>query len=461
MFALVLLAAAVTQVAMRNTNLRGDEYTYAAGATALGDVWRGRMSWGEALDIVLGTGWFMPGATMLAAPLHALIDMPGFAALRTWMALVNLTLLGLTARAMAKTLGKTAGIALLICPGLVAAAHIAMIAVLADYAAGMSMTLALLAAYRIALDLAAGKRPGWRDVAVFECALLASIYLRGPLALTALALHALLVLVALCAARQRVVSIARLAVGLVALAVSVAPWSIAATHRFGQPIVTTTNFPLVFADSFGNPAKTCFGPCGKGPDIWPAWRFAQERAALTGKNPLDIQRDMLASSIEGLTLRDYLHQTRAHFGTFLLDRTGTLEDMLPQAFGLPAPLRTPLLKAVAALSAAVFMPFLCALFVVNLGLFRSNTPARLQSVLLKAATACMFLQPFVHKANARYWTTFAPLAAWSAVLLWQSWPRSRNAVAPGANTLLDRTLDIVQASYIAVFAAVGLTLLAI
>ena len=96
MFALVLLAAAVTQVAMRNTNLRGDEYTYAAGATALGDVWRGRMSWGEALDIVLGTGWFMPGATMLAAPLHALIDMPGFAALRTWMALVNLTLLGLT-----------------------------------------------------------------------------------------------------------------------------------------------------------------------------------------------------------------------------------------------------------------------------------------------------------------------------------------------------------------------------
>lgn len=466
LFMAVLLAAALTQVALRNTNLRGDEFTYAAGAAALGDALRGRQSWSAALDTLLGTGWFMPGASLLAAPLYAVIDMPGFAALRTWMALLSLVMLGFTARAMARTLGDHAGIALLICPGLVGAAHIAMFAVLPDVAAGMAMTLALLAAYSIALGLAAGARPCWRDMAMLEAALIAALYMRGPMLLTAIVIHAVLATVALCAGRQRARNAVRIAIGLATFAVLLAPWSMASTQRFGQPIITTTNFPLVIADSFGNPDKTCFGPCGNGYDIWPAWHFAQGRAAQTGRNPLDVQREMMASSLEGMTPIVYLRKAKAHFSTFLFDRTGLLADMLPQAFGLPRGLRAPLLAAVGVLSAVMFAPFLIALFVVNLGFFRSSTPARLQSVLLKAATASMFIQPFVHKTSARYWTTFAPLAAWSAVLLWQCWKRSGTSAASlgdatAAPTLLHRILDIVQASYVAIFAITGLTLLAV
>lgn len=464
--ALVLLAAACTQIAMHNTNLRGDEFTYAAGGAAVGDALRGRKSWSDALDTLLGTGWFMPGASLLAAPLYVIIDMPGFAALRIWMAALNLALLWLVAQAMARTLGRPGGVALLVCPGLVAASHIAMITVLPDVAAGASMTLALLAAYRIALGLVAGEQPAWRQIGMLEAALIAAIYLRGPMVLVAVILHAVLGMIALFAGRLGAGACLRLALGLTATVACVAPWSIASTHRFGQTVITTTNFPLVIADSFGNPEKTCFGPCGKGYDIWPAWRFAQDRAAQTGRNPLRIEREMMASALEGMTPIDYLRRAKIHFGTFLFDRTGLLADMLPQAFGLPRSLHAPMLEAVSALSALVFAPFLTALFAVNLGFFRSNTPARLQSVLLKAATACMFLQPFVHKTSARYWMTFAPLAAWSGVLLWQAVARSRTPEAAsgqgtGSQAVLDRVLDIVQACYVAIFAITGFTLLVV
>lgn len=470
LFVLVLVAAALTQGAMRNTNLRGDEFTYAAGGAALGDALRGRQSWGDALDTLVGTGWFMPGASLLAAPLYALIDTPGFAALRTWMAVLSLAMLGGTAHIMARMLGRPAGIALLICPGLVAASHIAMIAVLPDIAAGMAMAIALLAAYRLALDFAGGNRPGWRNIAVLEAALVTAIYMRGPMVLTAVVVHGVLAMIALCAdvlcaeKGRRMRNVGRLALGLAAGAALVAPWSIVSTQRFGQTIITTTNFPLVIADSFGNPDKTCFGPCGVGPDIWPAWHFAQDRAAQTGRNPLDVQREMMASALEGMTPLAYLRKAKMHFGTFLFDRTGLLEDMLPQAFGLPPALRAPMLGAVALLSTLVFVPFLIALFVVNLGFFRQSTPDRLQSILLKAATACMFIQPFVHKASARYWTTFAPLAAWSAVLLWQWLARCRAVTvlsAEVARTPLDTVLDVVQGIYVAVFAMVALTLLVV
>ena len=94
-------------------------------------------------------------------------------------------------------------------------------------------------------------------------------------------------------------------------------------------MITTTNFPLVLADSFGDPGKTCFGPCAEGVDIWPAWEFAQERAAATGENALTIQQQMMAASLDGLTLRSYLRQARGHVADHVFDPAGWVRAQMP------------------------------------------------------------------------------------------------------------------------------------
>lgn len=81
----MILAALATLFVMQQTDFRGDEYTCTSGARALGDALAGRAGWAFALDEVIGTGWFMPGASIILAPLYALLPEPGFLAIRARM----------------------------------------------------------------------------------------------------------------------------------------------------------------------------------------------------------------------------------------------------------------------------------------------------------------------------------------------------------------------------------------
>ncbi len=445
----VAVAALLTLYVMRKTDWRGDENTYVAGASALGDWLAGRLRWDEAFDRVIGPGWFMPGASVIGAPLFALVESPAQWLVRGWALAVNLMLCAAVIRAFGRTLGPAHRFIILLFPMLVASWHVSLVTLMPDIPAGLFAALALLAAWRIAV----GRSAGWRDVAGLELLLAAAIYLRGPMLLLALALHGLLLVLALPRPQPRRHGGALLA-GLIGLALLIAPWSIAATRHFGEPVLTTTNVPLVFAESFGDPAKICFGPCPVGQDIWPEWRFAQDLSHQTGEKPLAIQRRMMAASIEGLTPLNYLDQVREHFATFLFRPVGLVPMYMEVAYAVPPAVRPALGKALHWLTLVAYLPFLFALLAANVVPFRSSDDELLQGLLIKLGTAVLFLQPLFHHTSARYWQTFAPLAAWSAALLVTSLMRPASASPRALPVWLDR----VQIAYSGAFIAIGATL---
>ena len=367
------------------------------------------------------------------------------------MLLGDSALFGLLAVALYRRFGRAHLAALLIFPALAPAWLLTGATWLPDLPAGLLTSLALVCAYPAARALVAERQPRLVDVAAMEVALVAALYLRGPALLLTLALHAMFVVLALAGGSGRWRRLAIVIAGLAGFAAALVPWSLAASRHFDARVVTTTNVPLVFADSFGDPARTCFGPCAKGQDIWPAWRYAQQRAARKGSNALTVERAMMAHSIAGLTPRAYLAKVRGNFGRLLFDPPGVVERQVSRMYRVPPDLRGTVLTLVGALTLTLYVPFMLALLLVNLLPLRTSASVRMQSVLLKLATACALAQPFVHKASARYWTGFAPLMAWAAALLWCAW-RARGTSTVGEHS---HWLDRIQLAYAAVFVTLG------
>jgi len=452
-----LLGSAFTLFAMRKTDWYGDEYTYVAAARQLALLATGKAGFSDATaQIVIGPGWFMPGMAIVGAPLFVVLPDASQLAIRAWFCLVNLALWAGLVRSFARKLGPPYLIALLIFPTLAANWSVLTAGAFPDLTAGILGAYALLAAYRIGLGLLRGTLPGWGQIARFEAWSVLALYVRGPQIVVVLATHALLIALALAVAGARGKAIGRIVAGLMLFALCLAPWSVLISRHLGAPVLTTSNVPLVLADSFGDPARTCFGRCPPpGDDIWPAYHYARRQARASGANELTVERAMMRNSLAGLTPGAYLAKVRQHFGTFLFDPAGTLRLYLPAAYAIPKPLRGAFYTTVSTLTWLVYAPFLLALFVANLAIFRSGPEARLQSLLIKLATGCLFLQPFVHKCSGRYWVTFAPLAAWSAALIVTALLDRRAATVSGQTRWLDRA----QTAYAIIFAAAMITVL--
>jgi len=449
-----LVAVLLTWRVFFNSNLRGDEYTYVAGARALADAVMGRQPAGfDLAGQLIGTGWFMPGAYLLGTPLFMAMPDASFGLVRTWMLLVNGVLfLGVLAL-VRRHMGQPLAMVLLVFPGMAPLWHVSAAMHLPDLPAGLLALAAMVLAVPLAGQILRGEQLPWRRLLAMELCLLAALYLRGPMLTVVLALNCPLLVLGLASAKRRWHYGGRVLAGLALVMAGLLPWSLTVSAHFGKPVLTTTNVPLVFADGFGDPARTCFGPCQPGIDIVPAWEFARETAQAQQRNPLDVEREMMRYSIAGLTPRSYFAQAREHVGRFVLDPGGWLRNLMTMSYGIPPDLRQPIYRLLLALTLATYVPFMLMLLASNLLLFRQNDSLRVQAMLVKGVTACLCLQPFVHKSSARYWVALAPLAAWSAVLSWQAWIARPQPAAAG-RSMVPRWLDAMQLLYAAVLCAV-------
>lgn len=438
--------------AMRGTEFRGDEVTYAAGARALADWATGRgVSWPEAFATVVGSGWFMPGTSFLAAPLYAVWQgAPNWAAF-AWLGVINAVLLAALLRAMRSVVGAAPRRIMLVFPLLAPLWLVSALSVLPDVPGGLMLTIAMASAWRIGMAMLRGDPPAWQSIAALVAVLAAALYLRGPLLPAALGLHAILIAIALGVRgapwRQRLGWAGRLATGLAAFAALLAPWSLSVSRQLDYPVLTTISFPLAFAGGFGDPRRLCFGPCEDGRDINRVRAFAEARAAETGAHPIDVQRAMMAASLQGLGARAYLARVRQHFGAFVFDPGSALRHKLGLSFAIRPDWRQTVLLTALIPTWLLYLPGLLALLAVNLAVLRSSDAAALQAVLIKGITACLFVQPFLHSPSGRYWVTFAPLLAWSAVLLAQTWRARHTATAEPRR--MPHWLDAMQAIYAA------------
>lgn len=452
----VALGAALLLFAMRHTDWRGDEYTYHACAVAVGNVLAGRTTdVAGALQSVIGTGWFMGGICVAAAPPLAVDPQMPYWVVRGWMWLASMSLLVLLTWWVAQWWGSWAAATLLVFPAISPLWQLTALMLLPDLPAGLSVALATLLSIEAGTSLLRGDMPGWRRLLAVQACLILAIYLRGPALLCAVALNGGLLVLALAGRSRRATT--RVILAALLIPVLLAPWSLAVSRQFDSPVLTTTNVPLVLADTFGDPARTCRGLCGEGADIWPAWHWGQAEAQRTGRNALAVERAMSARSLAGLTLADYLAKVRANVERYMFDPGETLRTQMPFAYAIPAWLRGPFYNLMVALTLALYVPFTLALLVANVLPLGRTAHDQVAALLLKAVSACLFLQPFVHKSSGRYWSVFAPFAALAMVLLARQWrhvpARSAGPAGPG---WLGQVQFAYGVAFVALVAAIAL-----
>ncbi|WP_147367037.1 hypothetical protein [Aurantiacibacter zhengii] len=437
---------------MRATTLLGDEFTYTDMARSIANGLTGQSSITAMIDAVIGPGWFMPAMGIAGAPAFLFSDEPPFWVLRLLPLIFNLALLALLLKAVWLEWGRVHAAALLLFPGMVLGWYVAASGWWPEIPSGLLAMLSLVGCCKIGMHVVRGEPVGWRLLLLFEVALIAALYFRGPVLVLAIGLHAILFVLVLTKLPASGRSLGRLAVGIALFIALLLPWSIAISAKFEKPIPTTTNVPLVLANSFGGPERSCFGPCEPGQDIWPAWEFSQAVTEETGENVLDIQAKMLDHALADLTTSEYLASVRENFGRFLFDPMQRLRAYKDRMYSVPENLREPLIGLISAVTLIVYVPFLLALLLANILPFRHGDKLRMQSILLKAATTCAFIQPFVHKSSARYWTGFAPLMAWAAALLMSAWLQRR---AGKTVSTMPGWIDWAQRGYGVVFFACG------
>lgn len=453
LLAIAIGGAALVLFALRASEWTGDEVTYARRAAALADWATGRGSDAGVFGAVIGRGWFMPGMAALGAPLFIVFpNAPNWLA-ALYIGAVNAALFAGFVRTVAPVVGERWRW-FLVFPLLAPLWWVGAFAFLPDLPAGLLLAIAMALAWRAAMQLLAGDTPSWRLVVALELCLIAALYLRGPMLVAALGLNAILIALALPRLRAAI----RPAAGLALFIAALTPWSIVASGHFGAPVITTTNFPLVIADGFGDPARTCFGPCPPGRDIVPAWQFAQERAQATGEHPFVVQQAMMRASLEGVTVRRYLQNVRGAFGRFLGDPGGWLAKKLRLSFAVPPDWKPVVQTLALAVTWLLYAPFMLALLVTNALPVRSSDSLAVQSVLIKGMTACLFLQPFLHKSSGRYWIGFAVLGTWAALVL-AAWWRERGLSLVRPDRAMPRWLDVMQVVYGTGFVTLTLAIL--
>lgn len=422
------LVMAAVLAFMATVPLNGDEQFYVDRARALAEFVRGedRSLWGVTRHVV-HNGWFMPGMAMVLTPLFVVAPDAPVAVTRLYVLLVHAGLWWWAAWELRRAFGRTGLTAFLVFPTAAVMWLVFTLTAWADPAAGLVVAVVGARAHGIGCRLLERRSVPLRELVVMELAMVALVYLRGNAIGLVAAVHAVLVVVALMPGRRgvRVRGVAALATGLVLFAGLLAPWSLAASQKLDGPVVTTSSSALAVGVTFGDEDALCFGPCPPN-GVWAGeLQFSRQYAREHGISPLEAQRLMAASALEGVTVEEYVAQVRDNTRAFVvptgdgprrgqpfIERFAELTALPLDSSGVAV-----VRDLVRVLTLAVYVPFLVALVIANLGVFVRSGRSQVMSLLVKAMTAAFFVQPFVHQSHARYWTGYATVMTLAAVLL--------------------------------------------
>ncbi|MGD9959889.1 hypothetical protein [Nocardioides sp.] len=423
LFAAHVLLTLVLFATMAGTPLHGDEAAYADGARALSNLVRdlaalGPVDTAELQRNVVGSGWFMPGSSVLMTPLFVVVPDASAAVIRGYLALVSTGLLLWVVLEVRRALGARYAAALLVVPGLIPMWVMFSMAAWGDLAGGLLVVLLLTRTVVLVRTVRAGVAPSLGQGAALGLIAIAVVYLRSSAALLVVAMLGAGVLAATVSAvrslstRERVRASAAVAVAGAVFVGLLLPWSLFASHTLGGRVVTTTSVPTVMANTFGDPNELCFGPCDPGSTIWfTPLRYAREVARATGHSELEVQQQMSAHARADVTRRSYVRDVRGDARRYFLNPTGfvsILSDKPPSdGWG----------KVITYTSVVPYVLVALGWVLGLLVLVRARYEQQLLSVLIKLGLLALFVQPFVHVGGSRYWTTAAPLGGLALALV--------------------------------------------
>ncbi|WP_026146133.1 hypothetical protein [Nocardioides sp. Iso805N] len=397
-----------------HTPFSGDEVAYVDGGKALSNLLRDLAGLhgpdtAELRRDLIGSGWFMPGMALLLTPLYLVDPHASLAVARGWLGLIALVVYVLVVLDVRRVVGRWWALGLALVPGLVPMWLLFGYTAYGDLLAGLVATLLITRMVAVLRRASDGVVPRLAEGALIGFLAIATVYLRSSSTPLVFGIG-LVGLMALLWCGRRALPPLLLAGGLfVALLV---PWSIAASATFDTRVITTTSVPMAMANTFGDRTKVCYGMCDPGSTIWfSPVRYAREVARATGTSEVTVLSQMSAYARQDVTPHSYARDVIADWHNYRDDPTAFLFKLHP-----PGQRSSATARAVEHWTLRVFGPTVRLAALGLLVITRRSRRAQLLSVLVKVGLLGLLLQPFVHVAGARYWTTAAPLAALSGML---------------------------------------------
>lgn len=467
----VVLKVALFPVVM-SAPPHGDEQAYLNGSMALSNAIRDLFAFtgpdrAELDRNVVASGWFMPGMSIVVAPLYVVFPDAGPALVRGYCGVVTLVLYLAVLRGVVRVLGHRWAVALAVFPGLVPMWVYFGYGAWGDLNAGLVLLLVVLRLVEMFRRLRQGEAPTVRDGLVLGLLSVVTLYLRSSTSvlLAGLGVVALVTALVLLRGAHRWRAVGSAAVAGVVFVVLLAPWSAYASHVLDARVLTTTTVATSKANTFGDRDQVCFGPCDPDSTLWfRPLRYAREVGRATGTSEVEVLKEMSAYARRDMTLHGYLDQVGHNLAAYSLQPAVFVDHVVPE--DERGPVGSAAAWTVKVTTWLVYFPALLLVVAALLTVVRRSLEARLVDVLVKLCLGALLVQPFVHVAGGRYWTTAAPfLGLAAATFVVERLVRAGRLPAPATGITTDgdraveRWLDRVQVVLAGAVAMVAVVLL--
>lgn len=395
----------------------GDESAYLNGGRALSNLLRDSFALtspdsAELERNVVASGWFMPGMPVVIAPIYLLFPDAPLWLVRGYLGLVTLILFMIVVRSVSRRLGPGWACVLVALPGLIPSYVVFTYGAWGDLCAGLVLVLLIVHLVEMYRGLREGKAPTLKEGLVLGLLATAELYLRSSTSvlLAVLGVATLATAAVMLRGRVRLRAVASAALAGVVFILLLAPWSYFASDALGGRVVTTTTVPTVMANTFGNRSDVCFGHCDPDSTQWfRPLRYAREVGRSTDTSEVEVLKQMSSYALRDLTPGHYLDQVVHNLGAYSLQPNNFTGYLAPPegrgTFGEAGA------QTANAVTWALYVPLVLVGLVSLLFRARRSLEARLLDVLTKLALGALLVQPFVHIAGGRYWTTAGPILA--------------------------------------------------
>lgn len=421
LFAIHLVLKIALFPRLANAPIIGDESQYVDGARALSNLVRDLVGFGpidvtELQRSVVASGWFMPGMSVLMTPLFIVDPNASVTVIRAYLGVLTTVLLICAVMSVRRVLGDLYAGLLLVFPGLVPMWLLFSYTAWGDLCAGLLLVVLLMQVIALVRCLRTGVSPSARECVRLALVAVAVLYVRSS---TSLLIGGLLVVAGLAAlwllrGRQRWRAVVQLALAAAVFVLCLLPWSLFASQTLGGRVVTTTSVPDVLGNTFGARDELCFGPCDPGSTLWfSPLRYSREVARATGLSEVDVQKQMSSYALRNVTAHSYARDVVEDFGRYVGEPARFSKFLRPPGASTGDTVEWLVRKV----TDVMFGAMLLAGALLLLSVFRRPFDHQLTSVVLKLSLGALLVQPFVHIAGSRYWTTAAPVAALGIGLL--------------------------------------------
>jgi len=427
----------------------GDEQAYLNGGMALSNTLRDlgaftTPDWAELDRNLVASGWFMPGMSIVVAPLYLVFPDAGPGLVRGYIGLFSLILFVAVLRHVARTLGPRWACVLAVFPGLVPMYVVFSYGAWGDLYAGLFLLLVVLRLIEMFRGLREGRPPTVREGLMLGLLSIVTLYLRSStsILLAGLGVVTLVAALVMLRGRARWRAVGSAAVAGVLFVVLLAPWSVYASEVLGGRVLTTTTLPTVKANTFGDREQVCFGECDPGSTLWfRPLRYAREVGRATDTSEVDVLKVMSSYALHDVTVGGYLDQVDHNLAAYSLQPAVFMHHLKPvdgrSAVGTVGSWGVRLSTWI------MYFPVLLLVAASLVTVARRSLEARLLDVLVKLSLGGLLVQPFVHIAGGRYWTTAGPFFGLAAAIYLRERFVSRNpseAPPDGVVTATDATI---------------------